>query len=336
MRCLIFSPYLTAQRGNSIGALRLASGLQAKGCKVRAYGFCEKPRLDVDFQADVFQGFHGFLFGRDILPRIPADIPLVLTMTGTDYNIDLNVPLKREVIRAAINRAQRVIVFHDEAKRLITGQLPEVAAKVQVIPPGIELQDNNCVADIPGIRFQDKVILIVAGLRKVKNVMAAVAAVAKLAEKYPDVRLIHVGPVLEDEVAQEVRQMARQYPWFVSLGEMNHNQMAGLYRRADVVINTSLSEAIPNSILEAMYCGRPVVVSAIQGNLAVVSNGQTGLAYNSNEELTRCLAFMLDNQETAQRMAQNAADYVKERFSTAREIADYHRVYTDLLSERGV
>jgi glycosyltransferase involved in cell wall biosynthesis len=55
------------------------------------------------------------------------------------------------------------------------------------------------------------------------------------------------------------------------------------YQAADLVINPSHYEGMPNVLLEAMACGRPVLASRVPGNETVVIDQVTGWLYAPND-----------------------------------------------------
>lgn len=336
MKCALYTPYLSAERGNSITARRIIAGLTANGIKVAVNAFCEKPATFIK-DVDIIHGFHAYYFGRDVIENLPIGIPFILSLTGTDYNLDLFDPSRREIVQIALNRADRIVVFHQAAKEIIVNQLPCYNSKIEIIPPAIDLIDEEYIAEIPGVESWEQVVLIVAGLRKVKNVNAAIEAVKKARHKGIPIKLVHIGPIIEQEVYQTIRTQLLNNSWFISLGEVSHKLMAKLYRRSSIVINTSLSEAIPNSILEAMYCRRPVIVSKIPGNLAVIHHNLNGLVYNTEEELAEQIIMLIKNKNLAEKLGQNAGHYVRSNFNTKAEIAAYAKLYneTTLVSRRG-
>lgn len=328
MKCVLFSPFIKTQRGNSITVSRLEKALITHGIEAKAYGFCEPPTSNFDLLADIVHGFHAFYFGRDILPLLSPDVPVVLTMTGTDYNIDLFDINRRKIVLDAMHRANRVIVFHNQAKSQINQAVPGIGNKISVISPGIDITDK-----VPNDNMIDEgiepIVLIVAGLRKVKNVLLAIQAVYEI-QKYIPVKLVHIGPALEIDVANDVQNAAANYPWFFTLGEIPHPLMVDIYRRAAVVINTSFSEAIPNSILEAMYFERPVVVSKIAGNMSIVHHNKTGLVYSSKEDLVSNLITLLGDHKLASRLGHAAGIFVRKNFDMAKEVASHIRLYRKL------
>jgi glycosyltransferase involved in cell wall biosynthesis len=66
------------------------------------------------------------------------------------------------------------------------------------------------------------------------------------------------------------------------LGHVPRNNLAALYREADLVVLTSQSEGLPVALMEAMALGRPVLAPAITGIPELVLDGETGFLYRQD------------------------------------------------------
>jgi glycosyltransferase involved in cell wall biosynthesis len=80
--------------------------------------------------------------------------------------------------------------------------------------------------------------------------------------------------------------------------------LKGRYQAADLLINPSTYEGMPNVVLEAMACGRPVLASRVPGNDAVVVDGVTGRLYSPNDavDFAACLAGLISQPDLRDRM----------------------------------
>jgi glycosyltransferase involved in cell wall biosynthesis len=139
------------------------------------------------------------------------------------------------------------------------------------------------------------VIGCVARLVPVKDHATLVDAFAALRAQRPDVHLVLIGdgacrPVLE---AQVERLGLRDGVTFTGelRGGGNH------HRAFDISALVSLSEGFPNTLVEAMAAGVPVVATAVGGSIDAVADGETGLLVppRSPRELADALLRLVDS-----------------------------------------
>jgi glycosyltransferase involved in cell wall biosynthesis len=92
-------------------------------------------------------------------------------------------------------------------------------------------------------------------------------------------------------------------------------------------------EGMPNSVLEAMAAGAPVVATGVDGTLDVVEDGVTGLLVPPGDPaaLARALNDLLHQPDRRTALAAAATRAVETRFSLEAMIDAYLFLYTELL-----
>lgn len=335
-RVILYTPYWRALRGNSISAQRLAGGLQEAGLDVEVKAFLEEEEnraaVKLTTGTCLIHGLHAYKFGS-LWPSIDPgpEVPLVLNITGTDLNHDLFHPDRRRAVLTVLQRADRVVVYHPESADFLAHEVPNTAGKIAVIPqsahlppPGSDLRRKL------GLKPDDFVFAIPAGIRKVKNVSFALEPLADLYPSHRRIRFLAVGPALENDEFRRLDQSLARLPWAQYLGGIPHEQMSDLYLAADVVLNTSLSEGQPQAILEAMSLGRPVLVSDIPGNRALVTDGDDGFVYSDTEDFKEKAYRLLSDPDLRRRLGNRARQRVERDFSYQREITSYLELYRQI------
>ncbi len=91
-------------------------------------------------------------------------------------------------------------------------------------------------------------------------------------------------------------------------GRMDRDQMADLYRSAAIVLNPSRVDNMPNSVLEAMASGVPVVSTNVGGVPFILSDGVTGLlvAAGDHEAMAAAAHRVILDPELAARLRRAA------------------------------
>ena len=95
----------------------------------------------------------------------------------------------------------------------------------------------------------------------------------------------------------------------------------------------SLSEALPNVVLESMAAGVPVVATRVGGNPEVVEEGVTGLLVPPQDPaaLAKAICRLLENPELASRYGRAGKQRIAEQFSLERMVRQTETLYLDLI-----
>ena len=101
---------------------------------------------------------------------------------------------------------------------------------------------------------------------------------------------------------------------------------------SDVLLQASLSEGLPNTVLEAMACGLPVVVTDCGGLREAVDDGVEGLVCprRSPQALADALGSLRD-RALARRMGEAGRKRVCAEFTLERQLESFRRLYDDVI-----
>lgn len=160
-------------------------------------------------------------------------------------------------------------------------------------------------------------------------------AVAVLSRQYPRLRLAFagIGP-LEDQLraAADRFGIAGQVDF---LGYVD--DMPALYSKSDLVVQSSLTEGLPNVALEVTYLGIPLVATDVGGTSEVVKHGVTGWVVKPGSvgELVTGIRRFLEQPEEFLRMASRGRRVVEEKFTFARRTEMQARLYEEVAWRAG-
>ncbi len=243
---------------------------------------------------------------------------------GTERALDrihrVLLPVRRWVLRGAT----AVVANSPGLKELSESADP---LEVTVIPNGVDT-----VAFTPKGRLPDGMFrfLFVGRLTSQKNValLLEAANIVQRASKVPFlIEIVGEGPLEKDLRAQSLRLgidgIVRWKRWLA------REEMPGCYASADCLVNPSRYEGMPNTVLEAMACALPVVVSDVAGNRDTVERNVSGLIVTDNDPvaLADAMRSLLEDQASAAAMGLAARKRVSERFSWEAAALAYMKVF---------
>jgi colanic acid/amylovoran biosynthesis glycosyltransferase len=112
-------------------------------------------------------------------------------------------------------------------------------------------------------------------------------------------------------------------------GATDHEQVVAALAEADVFLHLSLSEGLPNVVLEAMACSVPVVVSDVGGVREAVRHGVDGLLVPPRDPraAAAALARLWRDRDLRRRMGEAGRKRVEAEFTVAQQIELWARLY---------
>ncbi|MGB7600480.1 MAG: glycosyltransferase [Candidatus Sulfotelmatobacter sp.] len=126
-------------------------------------------------------------------------------------------------------------------------------------------------------------LLAVGRLHAVKGHAFLLRACSRLRDAGLDFNCAIAGEGPERQRLESLIRSYRLQGHVILLGHVVREEMEALYRDAEVVVLTSLSEGIPLVLMEAMARGRIVLAPAITGIPELVIPGKTGFLYKPGD-----------------------------------------------------
>jgi glycosyltransferase involved in cell wall biosynthesis len=327
VKILLLSPAPAEHHlGSATTVQRWREGLQHHGHLVELFGSVSEGALKeslegaIDrFKPDIVHAHDAFHTG---IPVLGLRIPWVVSLSGEDFHhAAVGLPLG-PLVAQVFRRARRVLAPTPTLAAEVERTVPDAVGKIDVVPrAAIRLAtdgtDLRRSLGIPRSRF---LILLPGGLRPIKGQYRALPLVRLLRGAGVDAEMIIAGPEQDADYAAELRRLAAQEPGVRILPTLSPERMGAAYTDADVVLNTSLSEGMSPTILEAGSLGRTVVASDAPGNRDLIRHKETGLLFGDEESLARCVLALARNRSAAGALGVRLREDLQRRFDPQREI----------------
>jgi glycosyltransferase involved in cell wall biosynthesis len=168
---------------------------------------------------------------------------------------------------------------------------------------------------------KDPVIVLSTGrLARQKGFKYLISAAAEIVKTYPNVYFFLAGHgKLESELRTQIKKLGIEKN-FILLGFFD--DINPLLIGADIFVFSSLFEGMPNSILEAMAHGLPVVSTNVNGVAELIEDGKNGFLVSpgTTEELTQALEYVVKNKNKMLEIGNNARQFVSQNFSVSQMV----------------
>ena len=252
-------------------------------------------------------------------------LPLVVSLHGSDVFVAEAHGVARRAARVAFRRAGWVTACSEDLRRraIDIGADPE---RLTVVPYGVDgdrFKPNPAtrarVRASRGLDDDDRVVVAAGRLVRKKGFEYLIEAVGSLAARWPRLTLVIAGSGdLEAELRGQTAALgiAAQVRFE---GAVTQPQVAEWLAAADVAVVPSVRDdagnvdGLPNSVLEALVSGTPVVATAAGGIATVAVDGETALVVPERDAaaLARSLERLLAEPDRGRALGRSARDTVR-------------------------
>lgn len=325
---LVHCPVAT---GGDTTIRRIAAHLTAAGHSLTLVGADEAPvdpqewsRLVAACGADLLIGTHALVSGQRFAA---AGRPYVLVLGGTDLNELTRDPEYFQIIADAIDGAAAVVAFNRDFADRCVALSPGTADRLHLIPPGVRTQPSTySLRGHLGIDPTGTLLLLPSGLVPVKDPLFLASCIQTWHAEDPRVELVIAGAAPDPEFRDAVCRRLDRTRGVRYVGPLSQPDLHAAMLEATAVLNTSVSGCSPNSVLEAMHLGCPVVVRNVPGNTGLVEHGVTGLVFDDPLDFRRHTERLVADEQAGRRLAWRGQRFVRQQHSLRGERVAYAEV----------
>lgn len=241
-----------------------------------------------------------------------------------------------------LKNASKVIALTDTEKEHYK-QMGLIDSKIEVIPNGIPFSDYE-ILPLKGVFREkynlkdDKIVLFLGRLVKLKGVDLLIDAFNDLSKNLEKIKLVIVGPdvgVLE-ELKEQVKDLKIEDK-IIFTGPLFEKDKIHAYIDADVYVLPSSYEIFGNTVLEALACGIPVVVTDRSGVGSLIKeldiNHELGYVVEYDKDQLKNSILSVLNTKTSKSIAKRRREIIKAEFDQENITKKIELLYKKVIME---
>ncbi len=203
-------------------------------------------------------------------------------------------------------------------------------SKIKYIPNSVEISTEK------NINERELIVCSIGNLRKNKNHSLFIDIMSNVLESIPSARGWIIGQPVQDEPDVE-NELQSKIEVLELQGRVQllgfQPDILNLLRKCSVLVLTSISEGMPNVVLEAMSIGIPVVASNVGGVTQLISHEESGLLCNikNKNEFVDSIIKLLKQTDYNSKLGKCGMKFVVASHSPEKNVDNFNSLYFDLL-----
>lgn len=275
---------------------------------------------------------HATLTHANVAARLVGDLLRIPVVTSTaTIEVERPLHLLLERCTAGLDRGQivnsRALADHVATRFGVPpGRIHVVPPSIDAIPKRIERSEARARFGLPADAF---VVLWIGRFDPVKRLDVAIRCTELLAAKRCHLLLAGDGPARDRIEEIRRRSTARENVHLAGW----QDDLGPALSSADAFVFPSLTEGMPNAVLQAMAFGLPVVGSRIPALAELAGDEQRILLVSDNnaDEFASSLVRLRDDGELRRQLARRAADWAQSRCGSRQTATATRTAYEQLL-----
>lgn len=258
--------------------------------------------------------------------------PVVMSAWGTDI---LNVPHWSKILwyftKKSLERADLIYSASGDILEKITTIFGISPKKVKINTHGVDVEMFKPMAKI---KSEEKIIILSnRNLYPVYNIKTLLDAIPLIIKKYPSAQFKIIGEGPEEKELKEYASSLDIDQYIEWMGWTDPLKMPTNLNFCDIFVSTAISDGTPVSMLEAMACGKPCIMTDVGGVSEWIKNGETGYLVQPKdpEELAERIIELIVNRNKRLEIGQNSRDLVVKSANKNKIMTDVSLDYKELV-----
>jgi len=234
--------------------------------------------------------------------------------------------------------ADRVVAVSDSVRGLLTRHGIH-AGRIALIYNAIDPADAYPPVNVAeargklGLTLDQKVIGVIGRFNPEKGQGIFLKAMKKVVQHCPDVKSLLIG---DGPDQAELKRYCRENGLIDRVVFLGYKEnIADYYQILDLLVLPSLSEGLPNTLLEAMSFGVPVLASSVGGIPEIIGKDNGVLVPpNNHEALADRMIELLQNESLRKAIGSKGRSNLYPRFAPDHRVEKIVGLYQELLSSR--
>ncbi len=275
-----------------------------------------------------------------LLVRERFQLPLVVSLLGSDINVYPGwSKVSRKLTKRVLLEADKVIAV-SEALKLAAIDLARPMKEIDVVYMGCETErfvhNNEARDEIRrdlAIPTDSPVLIFIGQISEAKGAFDLLKAFRIAKAINPSLHLIFIGNIedhrsLERKLHEDIPEQDLHF-----VGAQNPREIPRWLSSADIFVLPSLYEGLPNVVIEAMSCEKPVISTKEGGIPEIVEDGKNGILINGGDirALSKAISDLVADSQRRKQMAKEGRRVVERNFSWRNSAQSVRHIYEDVL-----
>ena len=288
-----------------------------------------------EFKPDILHAHYASSYG--LLGRLVGFSPFVISVWGADvFDFPTQSFLNRKILSGNFSKADKIL----STSEIMKEEIKKYTSKdVEVTPFGIDPEKFKPFK-VKSV-FEEGTIVIgsVKQLELKYGTDYLIQAFKKVLDRNPDKKLglLLVGSGTKSDTFKNLVEDLGIKDKVIFTGKVPVEQVPSYHNQIDVFVNISIfhSESFGVSVVEAMACEKPVIVSRVGGLPEVVIENETGIIIEPEniDETVLAIELFLHNNELAKKFGEAGRKHVLSKYNWNHNLENIEGIYHSILSQ---